>query len=170
MVNKGMVIAGFAGIGKTTLAKKYKNVIDLESTIYKWDNTGFEHLTDEERKGLTRNQNPNWPQNYIYAIKKAQQEYDFVMVWIHPQEALPHYDANRIEYTLCFPRLEDEEIYRNRFIGRGNNENYVNKVAGSMNTRIPEFMTLPAPKIILQGNETLEDYLLNNNYNLIKKD
>ena len=29
------IIAGFGGVGKTTLAKKYKNVLDLESTPFK---------------------------------------------------------------------------------------------------------------------------------------
>ena len=30
------IIAGFGSVGKTTLAKKYKNVLDLESTPYKY--------------------------------------------------------------------------------------------------------------------------------------
>jgi hypothetical protein len=30
--------------------------------------------------------------NYIEAIKKAQKEYDIVLVRIHPEEALPNYD------------------------------------------------------------------------------
>ena len=58
-MNKPLIIAGFAGIGKTTLAKKYKNVIDLESSIYKWDNTGFEDVPVEQRKGIIRKENPN---------------------------------------------------------------------------------------------------------------
>lgn len=49
-MNKPLIIAGFAGIGKTTLAKKYKNVIDLESSIYKWDNTGFEDVQLNKEK------------------------------------------------------------------------------------------------------------------------
>jgi hypothetical protein len=30
--------------------------------------------------------------NYINAIKEAQKNYDIVLVWIHPEEALPYYD------------------------------------------------------------------------------
>lgn len=35
--NKAVIISGFGGVGKTTLAKKYKNVIDLESSPFKYD-------------------------------------------------------------------------------------------------------------------------------------
>ncbi len=49
----GILIGGFKAIGKSTLAKKYSNVIDLESS-------DFEYIIDEEinkiplekRKGL----------------------------------------------------------------------------------------------------------------------
>ena len=33
---KPLIISGFGGVGKTTLAKKYKNVIDLESSNYQY--------------------------------------------------------------------------------------------------------------------------------------
>lgn len=34
IIPKGTIIAGFAGIGKTTAALQYDNVIDLESSHY----------------------------------------------------------------------------------------------------------------------------------------
>ena len=39
----GMLIGGFKAVGKSTLAKKYSNVIDLESS-------NFEYLIDENLK------------------------------------------------------------------------------------------------------------------------
>ena len=60
-MKKPIIIAGFAGIGKTTLAKKYKNVIDLESSLYKYDNIGLEGIPVEQRKGTIRNPNKDWP-------------------------------------------------------------------------------------------------------------
>ena len=34
---EGIIISGFAGIGKTTIAEKYQNrIIDLESSDFKW--------------------------------------------------------------------------------------------------------------------------------------
>ncbi len=37
-MSKGIIVAGFGAIGKTTLQQKYKDVIDMESGMYQWDN------------------------------------------------------------------------------------------------------------------------------------
>ena len=41
IMSKGIIVAGFGAIGKTTLQEKYKEVIDMESGMYQWDNVGF---------------------------------------------------------------------------------------------------------------------------------
>lgn len=168
-MNKPLIIAGFAGIGKTTLAKKYKNVIDLESSIYKWDNTGLEDVPVEARKGTKRKENPNWPNNYIEEIKKQSLNYDIVLVWIHP-DTLKIYDENKIDYVLCFPEKSAIKIYEERYKKRGNNKEYIDRVVGTYDTRFEEFKQKKVPHIVLKGNETLEDYLLDHNYKLIKRD
>ena len=162
---KGIIIAGFAGVGKTTLAKKYKNVIDLESSTYRWDNSELEDIPTEERKGTVRKPNESWPENYISAIKNSQSKYDIVLVWIHP-DVLKIYEQNNIQYTLCYPNKDSLHIYRQRYIDRGNNEHYVSKVTGSYDMRFEQFKALDSSGIILEGEQTLEDYLLSNHYNL----
>ena len=72
---KGIIISGFAGIGKTTISKKYKNrIIDLESSDFKWvygDETTA-NMSKESRKGVqNRVLIPEWPRNYMEAIIKA---------------------------------------------------------------------------------------------------
>ena len=165
-MKKPLVIAGFAGVGKTTLAKKYNNVLDLESTIYKWDNTGFEHLTDEQKKGnKDRKENPDWPGNYIEALKKGMEEYDIVLVWIS-SESLELYKANGIEYTICYASKECKEIYRQRFKDRNNRVSYQENVSKAIERDEEKYDNMDCPKIKLKGNETLEDYLLENNFYL----
>ena len=60
-MSKGIIVAGFGAIGKTTLQQKYKDVIDMESGMYQWDNVGFEDIPYEKRKGTTdRKRNKEW--------------------------------------------------------------------------------------------------------------
>lgn len=35
-MKQGIIIAGFTALGKTSLAQKYDNIIDLESSLYQW--------------------------------------------------------------------------------------------------------------------------------------
>ena len=53
-MKQGIIIAGFATLGKSTLANKYNNIIDLESSLYQWhyDNkiTLKEIETNKEKK------------------------------------------------------------------------------------------------------------------------
>lgn len=161
MNKKGIVIAGFAGVGKTTLAKKYSNVIDIESSPYKWDYRNIDTSNLEVLKGLkTRTLNKDFPQNYIDKINEARLQYDVVLVWIHPEDILPYYDKYNIDYCLCFPSKEALIEYRDRFINRGNNLEYINKVLGDYDLRYEQFIHNPHPKIILSLGETLEDALL----------
>lgn len=160
-MKKGIVIAGFAGVGKTTLAKKYTNVIDIESSPYKWDYTNMDTSNLEKLKGTkNRKINSDFPQNYIKAIKDAQLKYDIVLVWIHPEEILPYYDSNNIDYYLCFPSKDAFKDYEDRFINRGNNRDYIDKVLNSYDKSYEQFKQNPHKKIVLECGETLETALI----------
>lgn len=90
----GKIISAFAGVGKSYVGKKYKNVLDLESTYYKWLEDGVANLTEEQRKGnKNRVLNPQWPQNYIEKIVEEKDNYDIVLI------------------QLSDPRLKNEQIF-----------------------------------------------------------
>jgi hypothetical protein len=167
-MNNKLVIAGFAGVGKTMLAKKYSNVIDLDAADYKYNRTESTRLSLEELKGTMREANKDWPGNYIDIIKKSIKKYDIVLIWIHP-EILEIYDKYNIDYILCYPTKGNESIYKNRYIKRGNSDNFINKVIDSYNYRIEQFESMDKEKIILNNNETLEGWLLKSNYILKTK-
>ena len=82
-----MIISGFPGIGKTTLAKKYVNVIDMESSDYSHILTDEERkIPREELKGAKKSKkNPRWPINYIEEIIKNMNKYDIILISHHPK-------------------------------------------------------------------------------------
>jgi len=167
-MSKCIVIAGFAGIGKTTLAKKYINVCDLDSTAYNWHNTEHENFNDEQLKGLIRKPNPLWPQNYIDEIKNKMQEYDILLVKSNP-DILEIYDREGIPYIICYPCKEALNEYKQRYVNRGNNAIYIEKTINSYDLKVQKWNEKPNDKIVLKLNEMLETYLLKNGYNLKEK-
>lgn len=167
-MKNGLVIAGFSGIGKTELAKKYNNVIDLDSADYAYDNSALLHLPLEARKGKKRPSNPMWPDNYISVIKESLVKYDLVLVWDR-EDIIEEYFNNGINFVLCFPDKSDLDNYISRYRKRGNSEEYIKMKLEQYDFKMPFFERLNVDKIILKDNETLEDYLVRNNYKLVLK-
>lgn len=127
-MSKGIIVAGFGAIGKTTLGNKYANIIDMESGYYQWDNTVFEHIPYELRKGKNnRPQNNEWPSNYHKAVLDAQKKYDIVLTSMH-WHLLDFFEANNIEYYLAYPTLDSEKVLEKRCYDRGNNDVFINKL------------------------------------------
>ncbi|MBQ7660024.1 MAG: hypothetical protein IJS26_04740 [Alphaproteobacteria bacterium] len=159
------IIAGFGGVGKTMLAKKYKNVLDLESTPYKYLIENYEKYDAEAVKGQSiakKELNPDFPHNYVAAVKENIGKYDYILVWAHPEQSLPHLDKAGIDYEIFLPTREALDEYRQRFINRGNSEEYVNRVSSKegYDKRLLQWKALNKPIVYLEAGETLESYLL----------
>lgn len=127
--NLGILIGGFKVIGKSTLAKKYSNVIDLESS-------NFEYLMDEEmkripveqRKGIkNRKRNPEWPLNY-YSELISNLKKNHIVLFANKTEVVELLNENNIDYYIVWPEenMLDEIIERSR--KRGNNEEFISKI------------------------------------------
>lgn len=163
-MSKGIIVAGFGAIGKTTLQQKYKDVIDMESGMYQWDNVGFEDIPYEKRKGTTnRMKNKEWPQNYFKAILEAQEKYKIVLTSMH-WELLNFFENNNIEYYLVFPSLDSEKILEKRCYDRGNNKIFIDKLKNNLKDWYCKINDYNPKKILtIEKNEYLEDVLKKEN-------
>ena len=171
MIKKdGIIISGFGGVGKTELAKRYKNVIDLESSPYKYNYSGISKLNFEQVKGKEgRELNANYPENYIKAIKKAMQKYDIVCVRYNADEPVDFYDTYGLKYIVCYPTKKAYKKYRQRFIARGNSDQWIEKNKRLFEIAFQRCKRFKGEKILLHDNETLESALIKRGYKLIKK-
>ncbi len=139
----------------------------MESSIYKYDYSSIKHPNYERLKGNTdRILNENFPQNYIDAIKQAQKEFDIVMVWLN-DEVYDVYRKNNIKFCMCYPDKTDFlNNYIFRYIARGNSQRWINNVVMNYDNTIDKINHMKEKKIVLHNNQTLEDWLLENGYNL----
>ena len=116
-------------VGKTYLDYNYINVYDFDKHTldYKYDRTGFEHLSNEEFKGLpNRKINDGWFERYMTDWCKIidSGEYDVVTGWL--QEDCLNYLVNKgysVEAIVVNVGY-NEYIYRERSQQRGNSNKY----------------------------------------------
>jgi len=163
---KKIIIAAFAGTGKTYLANKYSNVIDIEPANYKWNS---DNIITEKDKGKYQKIREEWPQNYVNEIIKEHNNYDIVLIGLNRDARNLLYKMG-YEYSICFPSSDRKNEYIQRYKDRGNSEEFLNKQAYYFDNELPLLYKEPLEKMILEGNEFLEEYLLRNDFTLIKKE
>ncbi|MCI8291024.1 MAG: hypothetical protein HFJ25_02040 [Clostridia bacterium] len=163
---QGTIIAGFATCGKSFLGKKYSNVIDLESSNYKHDNTNLKDIPVEARKGTKREINKDWPNNYYKAISEATKKYDVVLVQLKP-EHFDYFDKNNIKYSIAYPNINNWEDVMKKCINRGNNENFIKRLKSVFIPFYEDALQRNYENLyIINKNETLESVLIKNNIEL----
>lgn len=123
------VILTVGCVGKTYLDSKYSNVYDFDKHTldYKYDRIGFEHLSNEEFKGLTdRKINDGWFELYMkdWCDLIDSNEYDVVTGWLQ-QDCLNYLvDKDYLVEVVVVNVGDYESVYKERSQCRGNNEQY----------------------------------------------
>ena len=105
-----MIIIGYQGIGKSTLAEQHYNYLDLEST-----NTWFEENGERKRW-------PNWAEIYVnFAVDLSRKQYYTVFVSSH---AIVRAELNKHRHNamiaVCCPTLDLKEKWIERLQQRYN--------------------------------------------------
>ena len=158
----GIFIYAFTATGKTFLSKKYQNVIDMETTLYKYKNTTYE---DETKKGTKRECQNKWPENYFKKLEEVKDKYDYIL--LSDDICNDYLHKNNYEYWWVYPNEELKQEYIYRCKNRGNNSSFIEWYEKEWNEWINSCKNdLKATKHIeLQTGQYLEDVLPN----LIKK-
>ena len=155
-----MIISGFAGIGKTTFCKKFKNSIDLESSDFHWIyEEDALNMDKEKRKGTTKKMlNPEWPKNYVKAIQEKTKESDFVFI-CQDKDVRNLLDEKSIRYFLAYPVKECKEEYISRYKERENGENFVKLLESKFDEWVDMLEKEEGSKIRLKKGEFISDKL-----------
>lgn len=121
------IIASFAGTGKSFASLKVKNCLDLDSTLYKWDNVNNENI--EKLKGnIARKANINWPENYILTIIENLKKYDYILISLNVPEIFDVLKKMGYEYYILLPQLNNKNDVLERLKKRGNTNRFVNQI------------------------------------------
>ena len=122
-------------IGKTHLDKTYSNVYDFDKHTldYKYDKTGFEHLSNEEFKSIpNRKIKDGWFERYMEDWCKLidSGKYDVVTGWMQ-QDCLNYLVDKGYSVEVVLVDVGDyESVYKERSQNRGNNEQYWHNLRG----------------------------------------
>lgn len=129
---KKLVIAGFAGIGKTTLGEKNsKDVIDMEIRPYKYANYKKEYTLFEWYK-KEHVLNKNFIPKYIEAVKDEIKNgnHKIIFVWLK-KEILEILIKENIDFTVATWNEKEEgieEFLKERYSKRGNPPYWIERV------------------------------------------
>lgn len=122
-------------VGKTYTDKHYINIYDFDrhTLEYKYDKTGFEHLSNEEFKGLpNRKINNGWFEHYMkdWCDLIDSGKYDVVTGWLQ-HDCLNYLVDKGYSVEVVVVDVGDyESIYKERSQRRGNNEQYWHNLRG----------------------------------------
>ena len=153
-------------VGKTYLDNHYKNIYDFDKHTldYKYDKTGYEHLSNEEFKGLPgRVIKDGWFERYMedWCNVIDSGVYDVVTGWLQ-NDCVDYLLAKGYELEVVLVDIGDnEEVYKERSISRGNSQRYWENLRGYYDSTLSKYIDRDDIKtIVFKEPYYLSDYLL----------
>ena len=156
----GIVIACYAGVGKTYFAEHIVGSKEIPSMPYKWilpSNDGGKGEFEYEKAAPYLLWNPDYPHNYIRKILKELPNYKYIII--------PHIDGVLTELNMCgvpfvsvYPNISLKEEYRERYISRGNRPEFMQVFVDEWDERIEYIRDFEkGGKVELKAGEYLTD-------------
>lgn len=163
-------------VGKTYADENFSNVYDFDKHTldYKYDRTGYEHLSNEEFKGLpNRKIKDGWFEKYMtdFCAVIDSGDYDVVTGWL--QEDTISYLVEKgydVELVLVSPD-SDFDVYKERAKSRGNSDRYWEGLRGYYESTYYKYFLSNSDKRVwvLSSPITLSDFLVLTGTNLKHK-
>ena len=172
MRNHTVILAGPAGVGKTELAKRYANALDLDCASFFWiSDCGKQQNGNGQSDGAygsspNRKPNPDWPHNYLEAINQNRSKYDYILIFTR----LEKQNFANLDYKFIFPAKEAVPETEQRLAARG--EPWARLVYADYDKHLEYARTFGKPINFIKPGQTLETYLLENQHKyppLVKK-
>jgi len=134
-MKKKTIICGFAGVGKSYLAKNVAGVVDLESTPFK----------------------KNWT-TYVDVATHMQDNGYTVLLSCHKELRQELKRRNR-DYVVVIPAKKDKQNYLHRYECRGNNQAFIDLFTEKWDDFLDEILK-EEKNVIVLNNGTISDFPL----------
>lgn len=153
-------------VGKTYADNHYANIYDFDrhTLDYKYDRTGFEHLSNEEFKALPgRTIKDGWFKSYMndWCELIDSGKYEVVTGWLQ-EDCLNYLVDKGYDIEVVVVNVgEYENIYKERCQKRGNNEQYWTNLRGYYDNTLEKYKGRADIKVtIFDKPYYLSEYLL----------
>lgn len=136
-----MIIAGFLGVGKSSLERAYPRAFkDIDSSLHAYLKDGTK--------------NPNFIRDYFEHIKQESGNYH-ILTSTHV-ELLELFKKHDMEYVVVIPDIDLKDVYIERYKARGNTDDFIQKLYNNWEFWISRLMK-ENDVIVLKENQNLID-------------
>lgn len=139
-----MIIACYAGVGKSTFASLYpEDTLDLYSMPYKWilpEKDGQKGEFENVKAAPYLLLNAAFPDNYLCAVLEKESQYHYVLIPTIPFVLRRLREDYGVPYILCYPQLSLMTEYEERYRRRGNSDDFMDIFIGQWEERISSLM------------------------------
>lgn len=160
-----MIVAGYAGIGKTTFCKEHTGeALDLVCMPFKYLNFYEVSGKCREDEGIKAHGDlelrVKWELYYYWAIKYLFQHCPEKYIIIPTvRSVMPLLDADDIPYTVVYPDVELKDEYEERYRRRGDSQNFLNVFIDGWEYMLEDLDKYGDKQIVLKRGQYLSDVI-----------